>query len=390
MIESVSIGDPHLTGIIESIDRHFEGTRQFTLRDISLALFYHHLSVITGRSSYRQKQDGVLEEVLQWLEVADIEGIMADKEAPFFLNCLADVVNRIHKGLGPAGWLYERIERFNGRLMASGWLTREWESWGYLDGWTGIVSYFLALPAHMISRAAFLKEWEALPEQWIKTRFGQPGAPFGQKGKIDTGLALGIAGILTVLEKLTAITSSQLLAQLLEENVQQLVRWRQEVDQQSGRSAIFPYLVDNEQREAHYDNHLWWRNSDPGHAILLYKTGLMLENEHYTRIATFVALNTLLRREEKDTGVYNASIMNGAAGVAELYRKLFEMMGNESLLEGYRYWISETLRLLDKDLAEDRFAGKEKEILEGLAGIGLTLAFHTHKNMSSWSPVLLL
>ncbi|ASZ09987.1 hypothetical protein KTO58_25930 [Chitinophaga pendula] len=391
MINANIIHRRQLANIITTINRYFGRKSTFSLEDLSLALFYHHLFYLEENVIYKGKRDQILEQIVRKIKVEGLAGIMGTPQGPFLMNCLANVIKGMYRNEENSPALYDSVNQFSHELLNEGWITKEWSNWGYLDGWAGMANYYLELPKEFSSRAAFLKRLDQVPDEWILTSFGQyPGLPFRQRPLVEVGLGSGITGILTVLERLATATGNPLLATLLEENVRQLLQWRQEVDQTASKCSFFPFMIDRTKREAHYDNRLWWKSGDLGQVLLLYRNGQLQHNDHQARTALLVALNTLMRKVPQHTNIENATIEEGAAGVAELYRKLFHLMGNTQLLDGYHYWISETERLLEKEVSEGRWYSRGVGVLDGLTGIGLTLAFSEYGMTTSWSDVLLI
>ena len=104
------------------------------------------------------------------------------------------------------------------------------------------------------------------------------------------------------------------------------------------------------------------------------------------------------RKEFVETGIYDAPVCHGIAGVSQIFRRMYFETQETLFAETNRYWISELLKIGDNEGGftfynpiENKFNQCDYSLLEGLSGIGLVLLSSiSHKDFSSWDNSLLL
>jgi len=379
-----------LERIITIIDRQFYERPGFGIQDISFALFYHYLYKVTTDNDHLTRRNQCLEVIINDLEQQDSATATLGRY-PFFFNCLAHLLQQIQTENLALQPLVQRINNWNNRLVTD----TEFDittlpAMGYLTGWAGVLYYFKNLPATFESRQLLLdRHFEPIANhvQWMceQELFLLPY----ETRETDMGLAKGICGLLMIVADVAHLVSHPQTGNIIGSCVHQLIRLRQEVDQSADKCSFFPYRIDNEQKVALYNNSLGWDSSDLGQALLLCRAALLCKNSNYLRMAELIALNTLLRKNETHTGIHDASVQYGAAGVALLYKRLFAFTGRKDLLKGYHYWMDQTLTLAQAALEKEGPPEKNTGILEGLTGIGLTLLSRKYDYAADWSKILL-
>jgi hypothetical protein len=389
MIKPVAPENWIVERLTTAIDGKFDQRTGFTLSDISFSIFYHHLFRLSGDKVHLARRDRCLNSIFECLEQQE-NAALSLSEQPFYFNCLANIIEEIQADTA-GNDAVARFNKWNRRLAEEDGFNVELGKMCYLTGWAGIMNYFLSLPATFEPRQQLLKKYAEqikgqLQPMCDNDLFFLPDDP----EHTDMGLAKGICGVLTVMIELAQIIDNKPITGFIKDSIRRLIRLRQEVDQSDDKCSFFPYRIDNNNKVAFYDNRLCWSNSDLGHALLLCRAGALCENRNYLRMAEMIALNTLLRKNETHTGINDASLANGAAGVARMYKSLFEFTGNEDLMKGYYFWISKTIGFVDRDLDLGLFDNKEADLLEGLSGVGLTLLSHKHEHITAWSKVLLI
>lgn len=390
MIKPVAPENWIMERLTAAISGKFDQKPGFALSDVSFCLFYHHLFQLSGEKTHLARRDHCLNGMLDHLEQQE-NAALSLSQHPFFFNCLASILQGVQENEGGSHGAVSRFNNWNRRLVEENGFNVELGRMCYLTGWAGIMHYFLSLPETFTHRQQLLKKYADKIKGQLRPMcendlFFLPDHP----EQTDMGLAKGICGVLTVMIGLAQIIDNKPITDFIKDSVRRLIRLRQEVDQSDDKCSFFPYRIDNNNKVAFYDNRLCWSNSDLGHALLLCHASVLCHNRNYLRMAEMIALNTLLRKNEMHTGIYDATLANGAAGVAGMYKKLFEFIGNADLMKGYYFWISKTMGLVDRDLDQQQFENKEADILEGLTGIGLTLMSYKNENITAWSKLLLI
>lgn len=147
---------------------------------------------------------------------------------------------------------------------------------------------------------------------------------------------------------------------------------------------------------------LAWCYGDLGVAMALLETGSLLEEAKYRQVAMKALQMTVGRREQRETYVYDTGICHGSAGVAVIYDHLYRRTGLPEFREAYEYWIDMTIKMgyhtgnagyRAQRFNKEHGAGEwesEQSLLEGIAGIGLTLLSYLYPEAGVWYDLLLM
>lgn len=390
MVNITNPANSVLERLTTAIDKKFGKVSRFGLSHIAYALFYHYLFQLSADKTDLTKRNLCLNSILDELE-QEKNAWQFFYRQPFLFNCLADIMKALREEDDVAAALIKRFYEWNNRLIASPDPEPRLNKIGYLTGWAGMMNYFLALPERSEHRKYLVERYgeylkSRLPLMYDHDLFFLPD----EQEQTDMGLAKGVCGVLTVMTDLALEIKSKVITDFIANAINRLITLRQEVDQSENKCSFFPYKIDHTRKVAFYDNRLSWSNSDLGQALLLCKASTLCNNYNYLKMAEMISLNTLLRKHEAHTGIYDASIAHGAAGVATVYRKLFKNIGNEDLFKGYIFWITLTIELAEKEMNELPSEGKTADILEGPAGIGLALMTYKSEKISDWSKTILV
>lgn len=168
----------------------------------------------------------------------------------------------------------------------------------------------------------------------------------------------------------------------------------------NNNDSIFPTICEIENLEKDRGARLSWCYGDLGISIALWHAGVALQNETVKQEAINVCLHTTNRRTKKETGVVDAGICHGSAGIAHIYNKMYRYTGMKEFREAANYWIVETLNTQKfedglagyKSYQGEKFGGWKNDygLLEGVAGIGLVLLSHVSEEEPTWDRCLLL
>ena len=97
-------------------------------------------------------------------------------------------------------------------------------------------------------------------------------------------------------------------------------------------------------------------------------------NTHnYYEIAENIGLHSTTRTSEGQTKITYSSLANGSIGLAVLYKALYHETGGEAYLKSSNYWVKKTELLLESELQNGYYLGRESRILDGLAGVFIVL-----------------
>lgn len=208
----------------------------------------------------------------------------------------------------------------------------------------------------------------------------------------DLGLAHGLCGALlvalTLFEK--AINRDR-LGRVIADGIKFLLHFYKTPAPDEGRWSAFPLSVDITHLKPDYSNMLAWCYGDLGPALVLARAGQMMQRDDWYSIAVDLAA-LISRRVEVETNLAqkDAHFCHGGSGVAQCLRSLHRTIPNPELFAAYESWIGHSLDLLEYDLESGAFIGKEGGLLEGLAGVGLTLLSYVSAEDLRWDKTLLL
>ena len=145
---------------------------------------------------------------------------------------------------------------------------------------------------------------------------------------------------------------------------------------------------------------LAWCYGDIGVAISLWHAGQALKDDHLLKKAREILISSSRRRKPDETKVVDVGICHGAAGLMHMYQYMYEQTGATELKEAADYWCQQTL---DMAIHTQGYAGymqkrgdtenpwvAELSLLEGIAGIGLSIIAYLSPNTSQWNRSLLI
>ncbi|GAB5525239.1 MAG: hypothetical protein Roseis2KO_31110 [Roseivirga sp.] len=145
--------------------------------------------------------------------------------------------------------------------------------------------------------------------------------------------------------------------------------------------CLFPNAVSETGDVGSAKTRLAWCYGDLGVGLSIYLGAETLNDSKQKETAIRILLRTTERRDLKSCGVIDASPCHGAFGIAQVYGTLFRKTKIPDFHAAADYWVLEGLKL---GTYPDGYAGfkqyrtnetptNEVNILEGVAGIGLTI-----------------
>jgi lantibiotic modifying enzyme len=208
----------------------------------------------------------------------------------------------------------------------------------------------------------------------------------------NLGLAHGVPGVVGLLGQACAAGVSVARARPLLEGT---VRWL--LAQQ--RPGGFPSGIEKEQTDR--PARLAWCYGDPGVAASLLWAARLLNDPAWEREALAIARRAAQRPAEQ-SGVIDAGLCHGAAGLGHLFNRMFQATGDPCLAKAARFWFERTLQMrragrgvggyeawqLDDDGKVTWIA--DPGLLTGAAGIALALLAATTSVEPAWDRLLLV
>jgi len=271
-----------------------------------------------------------------------------------------------------------------------------------IDGLTGLGVYALARwprPAAVECLAAVVEQLagraraDAGGVYWPTAAAALPGhlRRLYPGGAVDTGVAHGMAGILPLLARSSALGVHQDTARPLLEGA---VRWLLShlVDSPAGRTA--PALVAVGVAPAPARSA--WCYGDPGVALALLLAARDAGEPDWELAGTELALQAASRPPEL-TGVSDAGLCHGAAGLAHLFARMHQLTGRPELATAAVSWTERTLDMCGPVtegggglVCGPSAAWNGPGVLEGAAGIALALMAGCLPAEPEWDQMLLV
>jgi lantibiotic modifying enzyme len=216
-------------------------------------------------------------------------------------------------------------------------------------------------------------------------------------GYFDLGVAHGIAGVIALLGQVYAVGVCRSEVEAL---LSGAVSWLLSHRLPKGSPVCFPAMVDCRNSRP-VPARTAWCYGDPGIAAALLVAARGAGEPAWEREARLIGRLAALR-PILDTGIVDASVCHGAAGVAHIFNRLYQESGDPVFKSAALEWIERTLamRRPGKGIAGYQYLffhpggysvwTNRVGLLEGVAGIGLALLATASLVEPSWDRPFLL
>jgi hypothetical protein len=244
------------------------------------------------------------------------------------------------------------------------------------------------------------------PSSWRGLR-GERYRPAG----VDLGMAHGIAGVIPFLARVYRLGLARpVVRPLLDGAVGWLLAHL--VDTASGPTV--PYFVADGVEPGPARSA--WCYGDPGVAMALLLAARDVGDLAWAQAATGLALRAAARPAEQ-TGVTDAGLCHGSAGLAHLFNRLYQLTAEQALADAARFWVERTFELCSASAPGESAPGADAPrtaapgaaaparvplaaaaqpayggpgLLEGAAGVALALAAAATTAEPVWDQMLLV
>lgn len=215
------------------------------------------------------------------------------------------------------------------------------------------------------------------------------------EGKYDLGVAHGVPGVVGFL---AAAARAGVGGSRTERMLRSSVRWLLE-QQTDNADGVYPYSVVRGQPPS-TTSRLAWCYGDPGLAAVLTMAGAALDSRRVADEAIRIA-EVASERSPEESGVKDAGLCHGAAGLAHIFARIYGACGRAALLDSSRYWLKRALSMRSdgEGVAGFRFFSRKggedgwiahPGFLEGACGVALALLAAATDVPPDWDRVLLL
>jgi lantibiotic modifying enzyme len=209
--------------------------------------------------------------------------------------------------------------------------------------------------------------------------------------EINFSLSHGLSGMLLILIKAYEKSARKdLIREMVIQGIRFISRHQLVIDSANEEYSFYPFSVKINATEIENRPRMAWCYGDLNQVLLFYRAGKLFGDQELVRLAELVGMHSLTRKNVNSTRVTDSHFCHGSSGLAQFYKVLYAESGNKKYLEGYEFWIEQTVLLLQKDMQKGLYKGKEHEFLEGLVGVAFTLLSYTSDKKLNWSKGLLL
>jgi hypothetical protein len=385
-----------------TLTKAFRPTLSAGRRDVSLASGSAGLAVCSGQLARTRRDPRAADAALTRLEEA-VDGLAAEP-----------LISSLYSGFTGIAWAVELVD---GLLGAEGedrngdidealarLLLRYPEDAPYdlIDGLTGLGVYALARWPRPGAAPCVLGVVEQLARRarpdrdgvswWTPPSWRGPRREWYRPGGVDLGVAHGIAGVIPFLARVHRLGLAQQTVRPLLDGA---VRWllAHMVDTPSGPTV--PYFVADGVEPGPARSA--WCYGDPGVAAALLLAARDAGEPAWAAAATGLAVRAAARPPGQ-TGVVDAGLCHGSAGLAHLFNRMYQMTAEPALADAARFWVERTLELCSAmapgrgvTLTEAaRPAWKGPGLLEGAAGVALAMEAAGTTVEPVWDQMLLV
>jgi lantibiotic biosynthesis protein len=212
------------------------------------------------------------------------------------------------------------------------------------------------------------------------------------QGYYNLGLAHGLPGIIALLARMHAAgISREKTGQLLEGAVQWLLQQRLP----PGTQSSFPLFHVPGGHPG--DCRLAWCYGDAGVAAALLLASRSVREKTWEQEALAIARRAAVR-DGQTCGVVDASFCHGSSGLAHIFNRFYQATHDEVFAVASRYWIERTLQSCKPGNGPAGYGFNAGDsglqamygMLNGIAGIGLSLLAATSTIEPSWDRMFLV
>ena len=162
--------------------------------------------------------------------------------------------------------------------------------------------------------------------------------------------------------------------------------------------SLFPSWVE-EGFPREYNSRIAWCYGDLGIGLSLLHAGKSLNDDSLTGRAVEILHHTAKRKLPHETQVQDAGVCHGSYGNAHIYQRVLRETSQQSFAQPVDFWMEDGIK---KAVFDDGYAGykqwnglekdwkPELSLLEGVAGIGLTIIDYLSEIPNDWDECLMI
>lgn len=264
----------------------------------------------------------------------------------------------------------------------------------YLHGAMGVAHYLASRLPDPLVEAHLAAIIDALYEKAVKEEDGIWFRNLVLEGKdkesINLSLSHGLAGLLLILlEAAEKGFKHPHLDTMIGAGTQFLLAQRTTPGDE--QFSLFPASISLANRESpFFTPRLAWCYGDLNAVLLLYRAAAYLKRPEWKDLADEIGLYCTTRLSPESTLATDSHFCHGSSGLAHYYFCLHAIRPLPEYAQAAAYWTSQSLVMLERDLEEGFYKGRESGLLEGLAGVNLHFISTITGKPLSWSAAFLL
>lgn len=216
------------------------------------------------------------------------------------------------------------------------------------------------------------------------------------QGYYNLGVAHGVPGVIALLARCHAAGISPEKTRAMLEST---VHWFLQQRLPAGNNSCFPtfYIPD----QPPDDCRLAWCYGDAGIAATLLIAARCMGNSSWEQTALEIARHSA-RRDPQTSGVQDVCFCHGSAGLAHIFNRFYQATREDIFATAARYWLQRSLQFQQPGTGAAGFTvvtGDEHMnvivagrfgMIEGIAGVGLTLLAALTPIEPSWDRIFLV
>jgi len=211
----------------------------------------------------------------------------------------------------------------------------------------------------------------------------------------NLGLSHGMSSIVGILTKLSKHQYFEKETKfLLQKTISYILKYQKE--NAKGYSMFPSVIYENDSYE--YKSRLAWCYGDLGIGVRFWHAAKVLQDLSLQNTAINILEHAALKTTKDETMVKDAGVCHGSFGNAQIFLRMFKETNNVNFKNACDFWIQDGL---NKATHIDGYAGykqwkgpnewkKEVSLLEGIAGIGLTIIDYLADFETSWDECLMI
>ena len=163
--------------------------------------------------------------------------------------------------------------------------------------------------------------------------------------------------------------------------------------------SIFPSWITGKPEDKEGQSRLAWCYGDLGVAMRFWYASKTLNDKELGETALEVLKHSAARTAVEDSMVRDAGVCHGSYGNAQMFFRMYKETGDQVFKDAFEFWIQDGI---DRGTFEDGYAGykqwkgvdksweAETSLLEGIAGIGLTILDYLADYDTNWDECLMI